>query len=64
MLHHVAPVAGGISDGQKNRLVFSFCSFKGFFIPGIPIYRVCGMLQQIRAGFVYQAIVFGFSIRW
>ncbi len=57
MLHHMAPVAGGISDRQKNGFVFFAGFFKGLFAPGIPVHRVGRMLQQIGTGFVNQAVV-------
>ncbi len=46
--HDMAPVTGGIADGEKNRFILLFGPGKGFFTPGIPIHRVIGVLQQIR----------------
>jgi len=58
MLHRMAPVAGGVSDGQENRFVL-FCGFfKGLIAPGKPVDGVGRMLLQIGAGFANQAIVF------
>lgn len=45
----MAPVAGGIADGQQNGLVFFLSPRQGFVIPWIPVDRVVGMLEQIRA---------------
>ncbi len=56
MGHDVAPVAGGVSDGQKNRLVFNFRLFKGVASPGTPVNRVIGMLQEIGAFLLRQLV--------
>ncbi len=48
-LHHMAPMAGGIADGEKDRFVV----FPGFFerlgAPGTPIHWVMGMLEKVGA---------------
>lgn len=49
MLHHMTPVAGGISDGKKDRFVESTSEFECFRSPRMPIHGIVGMLQQIRA---------------
>ena len=60
--HHVAPVAGRIADGEKDRLVL----FPGFVQrrrpPGVPIHRIVRMLEQVRARFVGQMIGHGVSL--
>jgi hypothetical protein len=43
----MAPVASGITDGEKNRLILPFGFFKCLITPGIPVYRVISMLQKI-----------------
>src|SRR5690606_6643944 len=57
-LHHVTPVAGGIADGQEDRLFLPLRLFKGLFAPGIPVHRIVGMLQKIRGFFMDQAVGF------
>jgi len=44
----MAPVAGGIAYGEEDGLVFPFGFFKCLITPGIPVYRVICMLQQVR----------------
>ena len=56
MLHHVAPVTGRVADAQKDRLVLRPGLGKGLLSPGEPIHRVAGVLQQIRARLVGQAV--------
>ena len=38
------PVTGGVTDAEKNGLVFSFYFGKSFLAPGVPIHGVIGML--------------------
>jgi hypothetical protein len=52
----MAPVAGGIANGQENRLVLLLRRFQGAFIPGLPMHRIVTMLQKIWAGFARQAV--------
>ena len=46
--HHMAPVAGGIADAQKHRLVLGGGFPEGVFPPGVPIYRIACVLEQVR----------------
>ena len=55
-LHDVAPVAGGVADGQQNGPVLGVGFVERLRSPGIPVDRIVGVLQQIGAGFVDQAI--------
>ena len=54
--HDVAPVAGRIADRKENRLLLALGLFKGFRAPGVPVHGVVGVLKQIRALFVGQAV--------
>src|SRR6185437_12336496 len=54
--HHMAPVASGIADREQDGAIFFIGKLQGFRSPGIPVYGVVGMLQQIRAGFVNKTI--------
>ncbi len=56
LLHHVAPVAGGVADGQEDGLVLRLGRGEGGLAPGVPLDRVVGVLQQIGAFFVDQAV--------
>ncbi|MDC4225991.1 MAG: hypothetical protein MPW15_17510 [Candidatus Manganitrophus sp.] len=64
VLHHVAPVAGGVADGEEDRLVLIFGLFKRLLPPGVPIDRIVRMLEEIRAGFVNEAIGVLVLIHW
>ena len=44
MRHHMAPVAGTVTDTQEYRFIFPLCLFKCFCSPRIPVYRVPGVL--------------------
>src|SRR5690349_17098972 len=56
MLHHVAPVTGRVADTEKNRSIELPRAFERLGAPGIPVHRVVGVLPQIRAGFVDEAV--------
>ncbi len=47
VLHHMAPVARGVADGKKNRLVFGARLLEGLRPPRIPVHRIGGVLEQI-----------------
>ena len=46
--HDVAPVAGRIADGEKDRLILPARFCKSFFAPREPIHRVVRMLEKVR----------------
>jgi hypothetical protein len=52
----MAPVAGGIADAQEDGLVLPASPFQGLRPPGVPIHRVMGVLLQIGAGALEQAV--------
>src|SRR4051812_10644645 len=54
--HYMAPVAGRITNTHQYRLVLRFCFLQCLLTPGIPIYRVMRMLQQVRTSFINEAI--------
>ena len=56
VLHHVAPVAGRVADAQKDRLVFRPGLGECLLSPRVPVHRVAGVLQQVRARLVGQAV--------
>jgi hypothetical protein len=55
-LHYIAPVACQIPYGEQNGLVFFPGLGKGLFTPGIPVYRVCCMFQEVWTCFMYETI--------
>ena len=48
--HDVAPVAGGVADREEHRLVLGARLREGVLAPGVPVHRVVGVLQEVRAG--------------
>ena len=56
VLHDVAPVTGGITNAEKDELVFRPRALDRFFSPGVPVHRIVSMLQQIGAGLVDELI--------
>jgi hypothetical protein len=52
----MAPVAGGVADGEEDGLIFAAGFFESLLAPGIPIDGVQGVLAKIRAFFVLEAI--------
>ena len=54
--HHMAPVAGGIPDAQKNGLLLPPRGFKRFRAPGVPVHGVLRVLEQIGADLVLQTV--------
>src|SRR5665213_2367993 len=55
-LHHVAPMAGAVSDRKKNRLVLRACFFECLLAPWEPLYRIVGVLEKIRRFLAREAI--------
>ncbi len=49
VLHHMAPVAGGVADGEEDRLVLGARLGKRLVAPGEPVDRVARVLEQVRA---------------
>jgi hypothetical protein len=49
VLHHVTPVARRIADREQDRLVLLPCSAARFLAPRVPVDRVVGVLEQVRA---------------
>ena len=48
-VHHVAPVAGGIADGQEHGQVAGTRLGERVRSPGMPVHGIVGMLEQVRA---------------
>ena len=56
VLHHVAPVAGAVADGDEDRLVLLLRFVKGFVAPGVPVDRVVLVLLQVGGVFVLESV--------
>jgi hypothetical protein len=55
-LHHVAPVAGGVADGEEDRHVPLGRLGQGLLAPRLPVHRVVLVLEEVGGGFVRQAV--------
>ena len=54
--HHVAPVAGGIADGEENGFVLRAGCLEGLRAPWIPVNRIVGVLEEIWRGLLREAV--------
>ena len=54
--HHVAPVARRVADRQKDRAVELARFVERLLPPGVPVDRILGVLQEIRAALGSQTI--------
>ena len=54
--HDVAPVAGGVADGQKDRLVLNDGGVKSLLPPAVPVDGVFRVLEQVGGFFVFQSV--------
>ena len=54
--HDVAPMAGGIADREKNRLVLAPGTCERLIAPWIPVDRITRVLKQVRARLPCQSI--------
>ena len=55
-LHHVAPVAGGVADREQDRPVLVPRAGERLLAPGVPVDRVLGVLEEVRARLVRQPV--------
>jgi len=58
MRHHVAPVAGGVADGEKDRAVAGLRLGERLQAPRAPMHGIVGVLQQIGRGLIAEEILF------
>jgi hypothetical protein len=56
MLHHMAPMAGGVANAEQNGFVFCLGFRQGFLAPRIPIHRIMGVLEEVRASLMNQVV--------
>jgi hypothetical protein len=57
--HHMAPMTGGITDREQDRLVVLFGGRQRLRTPGPPIDRVVLVLQEIRARLLGETVLLG-----
>ena len=55
-LHDVAPVAGGVADGQQHRLVLGPRALQSLRAPRIPVHGIVRVLEKIRARLLREAV--------
>ena len=58
MRHHMAPVTGGVADGEQDRAVARLRLGERFEAPGAPMHGIVRVLQQIRRGLIAEQIFF------
>ena len=56
LLHHMAPVAGGVTNTEEDGLILLPGPAQRFLAPRVPIDRVVSMLQKIGTGLMDQPI--------
>ena len=56
VLHHVAPVAGGVADRDQHGLVLGAGARERLLAPRIPVHGVVGVLEQIGRGLGGEAV--------
>ncbi len=54
--HDVAPVTGGVADGEEDRLVLGSGPGEGGLAPGIPVHGIFRVLEKVGAFFEDQAV--------
>jgi len=54
--HDVAPVAGGVADGEEDGPIEALGLGEGVFAPGVPVDGVVGVLQEVGAGLGREAV--------
>lgn len=51
----MAPMAGGVADGEKDGAFEVFGGREGFLVPWLPVDRIGAVLEQIWTGGVRRA---------
>ena len=62
--HHVAPMAGREPDGEKDELSLPPGLVERCLAPRMPVDRVAGVLEQVRARLEDEPVVVGPSVGW
>ena len=56
VLHDVAPMAGGVADGEEDEFVFLFREGECLIAPWQPVYGVVGVLEEVGGGFLGEGV--------
>ncbi len=56
VLHDMAPVAGRVADAEEDRPVELFGALQRLGAPRVPVHGVVGVLAEVGAGFVGEAV--------
>src|SRR4029079_9466675 len=54
--HHVTPVTGRVTDGEKNRLLFCPRARECLFSPWLPVHRIVCVLKEVRARLLSETV--------
>ncbi len=54
--HHVAPVAGRVTDGKQDRFVLLPRQGERLRAPGVPVHRIVGVLLEVGTGFLGETV--------
>lgn len=54
--HHMAPMAGGVANGEEYGFILLPGALKGFCCPWVPINGVVGVLAEVETLFVCQSV--------
>jgi hypothetical protein len=54
--HHMAPVTGRVPHREQDRLVLRLGALQRLRAPRVPVHRVAGVLEQVRAGLAGEAV--------
>jgi hypothetical protein len=49
-------MARGIANTEKDRFMLFFGMCKRFFLPGVPVDRIVGMLEQVGTFLIYEGV--------
>jgi hypothetical protein len=55
-LHDVAPVTGGVANGEEERPVLPARALEGLLAPGVPVDRIELVLEEVRARLAREAV--------
>jgi hypothetical protein len=59
MRHHMAPMAGCVTNAEENGFIFVAGELQGLLTPWKPVHRVFSMLQQIWRRFMDELVCHG-----
>ena len=59
VLHHMAPMAAAVAHAHQHQLVLLLRLVEGLIAPGVPVHGVVGVLQQVGAGLLCEAVGVG-----